>query len=85
MLKAVPEEIADTSKLTAITTFGTIGSTKADDLNDYIDESRGGPTLFRQTTNLKSDVQKQYAVLCTGSWYVGETNILQNYIIEVHT
>lgn len=72
-----------------LTTFGTIGLPKADNMSAYDntgDDVMDSPaTLFRQSQNIKKPAQKEYCVLCRGSWYVNGTNILENCIIEVHT
>lgn len=74
-----------------LTVFGTIGLTKAKDLDDYtgsiddntVDNDRA--TLFRQAVNIKKPAQKEYAVLCKGQWIVDGINVLEGCIIEVHT
>lgn len=80
----------DEDLLKHTTTFGNIGATKADNIQEYDnfysnDTIESSATLFRQSVNIKKPAQKEYAVLCRGKWMQNGINILENVIIEVHT
>lgn len=77
----------DEDKIVHLTTFGTIGSTKAQSINEYdsnyaSSEIESDATLFRQSVNIKKPAQKEYAVLCRAMWKGSE---IQDVIVEVHT
>lgn len=83
----------DDTEIKHTTKFGTIGESKASNMNAYdthytdptIETREGEGTLFRQGVDIKKPAQKEYAVLCTGSYIVDNRDLLEGVIIEVHT
>lgn len=78
---------AKDGELKHTTIFGSIGDTKATDMNTYDPNYSSSTifsnaTLFRQSVDIKKPAQKEYAVLCYVEW---QNSVMQDIIVEVHT